>query len=83
MKLSVLVASLQHIMDGYGDIEAQLQDSGYRSPREDKAMDTTSGPGNVVSYPSFFVVPEEYELIDEQGEVSAKETVCNLRWWPY
>ena len=78
MKLSVLIEALQHIMNYAGDIEVQLQDSGYRSPREDKSMGATSGPGNIVAYPDFFVVPEEYE--DEEGR---KETLCNLRWWPY
>lgn len=64
MKVGRLIDELQHVKDVYGDVEVQLQDS-PRSPGE-----------SVMSYESFFVVPEEY--IEEEPYY-----VCAIRSWPY
>jgi len=53
MKLSQLIYNLQNIMDAYGDIEVQLQN-------------TPSEGERVIGYESFFVLPEEYDT--EEGE---------------
>lgn len=67
MKLSKLIAELNRVQEAYGDIEAQLQNS-------------PKGNDPIVGFESFFVVPEEYELIEDSG---GKEWVCNIRSWPY
>ena len=52
MKLTKLMAKLEHILEHYGDIEVQLQDSADNPP-DDKTV-------GYMSYMSFFIVPEKY-----------------------
>jgi len=48
MKISVLIEELQYVLESYGDIEAQLQNS----PSDNEL---------IINEAQFFVVPEEYE----------------------
>jgi hypothetical protein len=58
MKITKLVQELNTVLATYGDIEVELQEA---------------NESGVISYPDFFIIPEEYE----EGW-----QVC-LRTWPY
>lgn len=68
MKISELISELQNVQKEYGDIDVALQDKGENNK-----------DGMITGFESFFVVPEEYEIV----ETKEKEVVCNIRTWPY
>jgi len=61
MKISKVVERLEHIKKEYGDIEVQIQN--WPKPED-----------LIVSYETFFIVPEDYP---EYG------WTVNIRAWPY
>ena len=70
MKISKMISALQGFMEEHGDIEAQLNLIESINPPE--STDDTK----IVSYPHFFMVPEQYE--ETPGEMT-----LNIREWPY
>lgn len=68
MKITQVIAELEHIKEQHGDIDCCLEEVQHDKPRD--------APDHIIAYSSFFIVPEEYTPEDGGWTV-------NIRSWPY